>query len=392
MARYWIRVYRRLRNDPAALEEVLRAYPLPSGRRACKGPCGVELFEDADRYLDDLLHLLEPHEAARLRPLKESRSAGDLHALLGLTFEGETPRARYEARRKLCLANLLFTVDHCRSVRDGPRHRQWFESLLEEHLWRDLKVGAETELCCLVRPQEDGRVEFHIGVEPSGEARCFKMLRRQLPALGPHEPIEILSSRVRFKREATARVEGPADDGTVRVVDQALWPQLGRRSGSILSKMIRRGIGDPSRVEDILGALFVVAERHQVYALERRLLDIFGGPMRFRDRVDTLSGGGAAADLNRHSSASYQVLKVMVDVLCEDDPSAAPYLFPVELQIYDLESYLQTLHDAHYASHTSYKRRQFLDELLPALFPAEVFAETGSAPVDSDPGRGVGQD
>lgn len=54
--------------------------------------------------------------------------------------------------------------------------------------------------------------------------------------------------------------------------------------------MIRSGIGDAHAVPDILGARFVVGNRWQAYAPERRLVQALGGPFRWRDRVDTLGG------------------------------------------------------------------------------------------------------
>ena len=45
----------------------------------------------------------------------------------------------------------------------------------------------------------------------------------------------------------------------------------------------------------------------------------------------------------------------------------------MEIQIFPLEAYLETLYDAHFASHAAYKRRQFLHELLPILFPAGIY-------------------
>jgi hypothetical protein len=61
----------------------------------------------------------------------------------------------------------------------------------------------------------------------------------------------------------------------------------------------------------------------------------------------------------------------------EDPSSSSPYLFSVEIQIFPLEAYLRTLYDAHFASHTAYKKRQFLNELLPLLFPPEIFGGDG---------------
>jgi hypothetical protein len=67
------------------------------------------------------------------------------------------------------------------------------------------------------------------------------------------------------------------------------------------------------------------------------------------------------------------VLKEIVDILMDDPSSDVPYLFSVEIQIFPLEAYLSTLYDTHFASHAAYKRRQFLHELLPILFPSSLY-------------------
>jgi hypothetical protein len=89
--------------------------------------------------------------------------------------------------------------------------------------------------------------------------------------------------------------------------------------------------------------------------------------------VDTLAGGRDRAKLDAQSSSGFLVLKSIFDVLMDDPSSDAPYLFSVEIQIFPLEAYLSTLYDAHFASHAAYKRRQFLHELLPILFPASIY-------------------
>lgn len=43
------------------------------------------------------------------------------------------------------------------------------------------------------------------------------------------------------------------------------------------------------------------------------------------------------------------------------------------MQIHPLASYLETLSHAHPSHHVAYKQRQFVGELLPILFPVEVF-------------------
>ena len=55
------------------------------------------------------------------------------------------------------------------------------------------------------------------------------------------------------------------------------------------------------------------------------------------------------------------------------DHDRPPYLFSVEFQLYTLEGFLRTVHSQHIASHDKLKLRQFLEGLLPYLFPASVY-------------------
>jgi len=57
------------------------------------------------------------------------------------------------------------------------------------------------------------------------------------------------------------------------------------------------------------------------------------------------------------------------------DAGRAPYIFNVEFQIYTLEGFLRTVHSLHEASHERLKLRQFLEGLLPYLFPAAIYGE-----------------
>jgi hypothetical protein len=239
-------------------------------------------------------------------------------------------------------------------VRDGPKHRARFESIVKEALLSEVRSDDEVEI-----------------IGPGG--RPFRFRPRTLPGDGNDPEIRIFHYRSRFKREADPETDRKADDGWIRIAEAPRWPGLGKYSGSILSKMIRRAIPDPRMIQDLLGAMFIVGNRAEAYALERRLVSAFGGPLRSRDRVDTLSGSRDRARLDPQSSSGFLVLKEIVDILMDDPSSDVPYLFSVEIQIFPLEAYLSTLYDTHYASHAAYKRRQFLHELLPILFPSSLY-------------------
>ncbi len=375
VAKMWITAYRRIREDRDAAKYLVRAYSLDPGGpdetlRTLESYC-----HDADYYLDDLLRLVPERIAKLLEVTPATRENCDIRKLFVASFEEDDARRRYEAQRKLYLAKLLFDVDHCRSVRDAVRHKEFFEKLLDKVLWADAENGEEVEVCCLMNRDEDGVEHLDVGVPRSEASRCWRYRVRRIPGRDGRPPIRIFHSRTRFKKDATPTPDRETRTGFWRLNESPRWPGIGRRSGSIVSKMIRRGIDDPRMIQDLIGAMFIVGSRDDAYALERRLIHALGGPFRWRDRVDTLSGEHDRARLGSQSSSEFRVLKQIVDILIEDPSNATPYMFSVEIQIYPVDDYLRTLYDSHFASHTSYKRRQFLRELLPLLFPAKVYGE-----------------
>ncbi|MFH1278404.1 MAG: hypothetical protein ABIK65_08500 [Candidatus Eisenbacteria bacterium] len=376
IARLWLSTYRKILKDPGYYAAMLHAYAQPAGRDADSFQALHRCFRDADTYLDDLLRLVPEGLADQMAPQSRTRRTNDTRKLLKLTFEGTDSRSRYEAQRKLYLAKLLFDVDHCKTVQDGPRHKRSFEALLQQHLWRELAGGRSIEVCCRFDdPEGSEESGFVVGVPPEKGAVCWRFQVRKLPAKNGDPEIEIYHYRSRFKREANPAPGEKTENGFLTLREQPRWPGLGRRSGSIVSKMLRRGIGDPRMVQDLLGAMFIVGNRRQAYALERRLIHTLGGPLRWRDRVDTLAGEKERDRLNVRSVSGFRVLKGIVDVLTDDPPNPEPYFFSVEVQIFPLENYIRTLHARHFASHYAYKKRQFLHDLLPMLFPSEIYGK-----------------
>lgn len=373
VARLWIDTYRRLRQDPSAFERIIERYARPFGSAQSPSMPLVSYFHDADAYLDDLLRLVPSSLAQHLAPLPETRGLSAMRDLLATTFEGAHPRVRYEAQRKLGLARLLFDIDHCRSVRDGPRHKAHLEAILDATLWSEAEPGGEVEICAALTEEAGGSQRFEVGIPPHAGSRCYSFQVRRLRPEGGDSGIDVYHFRCRYKRETQLAPATADAEGMLHLAEEPRWPGLGRRSGSILSKMIRRSIQDPRTVQDVLGCMFIVGNRRQAYALERRLIHALGGPLRWRDRVDTLASPRDRAQLDPQSSSGFDVIKAIVDLLMEDPAADAPYLFSVEMQIYPIEAYLRTLYDAHFASHSAYKKRQFLNDLLPTLFPPGIY-------------------
>jgi hypothetical protein len=146
-------------------------------------------------------------------------------------------------------------------------------------------------------------------------------------------------------------------------------------SASILSKMLRKGINNPNRITDMLGAKFIVANERDVSRLAHLLHDLLGGIFVFRNQVDLFRRPSDRGLMNRFSAPDFRAFKEDVDVLYRPSRSerGRPYLFSVELQILTVESFLQSVHSRAYTSHHEYKRRQFLQGVMPLVFPAAIY-------------------
>jgi len=382
--RFWRSLSRRLGREEITEHDLFARLP-SDGRGADREVAAfAACLVDADAYLDDLLEFVPGAAAGELEVRPEVRAMRDARSLLQACFRHGAPRIRFEAQRKLYLARLLFAIDHWPSVRDGQRHKDLIAEHLERNLLGGAEVGGGVDVCCRFVPDRAGAGRLERIHASGADAQCWHFQVRVLPARRGEEPIEIFHHHVRFKRdpmtcaphEMPSRSPGPDTPGrsTAR-----------RRSGSIVSKMLARGLGDPGAVQDVLGALFIVGSHAQAYALERRLVDLCGGPLWIRDRTDTLVGEGDRGLLSGRSARGFEVLKYTADLLVAGVDGSTSYHVAAEFQIYPVESYLATLHDDHGASHRAYKRRQIAGDVLPLLFPVAIYGPeaTVSAPVPS---------
>lgn len=328
---------------------------------------------DVNAYLREILELLPPPVRKPLAMDAEVAVQSDVMGLLDLAFRGDAPRVRFEAQRKLYLAKLFFDIDHDPGVQMGPLHKAYFEDMLIKTFWSRATRVKPVDLFYELAP--DG---VHITTRtrrerPDDEKWCFHLTRVRWSG---RRPIHVYHYACRFKREI-APFQYERGEAEYQVQEKPIWETLHeRRSGSILSKMIRKGEVHPRKIQDILGAMFIVKDLAEVEALQDSLYDIFGGPMRWKDRVNTIRFPEDRARLNAATGAGYEVLKSDVDVLFAPPESGRkPYLFSVEIQIYTIEGFLRTVHSRHYASHQRLKLRQFLEGLLPVLFPVTVYGE-----------------
>jgi hypothetical protein len=347
-------------------------------------PCDDDVFlvseflSEADVYLGSTIDLLPESAVQAVQPLPEISACNDLRELIAIACTGIEQgdrRARFEALRKIHLASLLLSIDHSRHIQDGPLHLTYFQDMLDRALWRyktqayPLNIGFHIDA--------DGEA-IRYTTKPLPEDQVWHFDSAFLERHDPVRPIslDILYHSCRFKRSVD-RVSYEVVDGLHRVIEHVRWQDMKQhRSGSILSKMLRKGINNPDEIGDILGAMFIVHDEDALDDLITMLDRGIGNPFGWRNITDTLGPEPVGAPLNVHSGKGFRVFKGDMDVLVPGRfPGQAPYRFTVEIQIHTLESFLRTVCGAHHANHLAMKLRQFLVGLVPVLFPAGIYGK-----------------
>jgi hypothetical protein len=344
----------------------------------------ASFLEDESTYIRELLGLLPAEYAAGFAPAEEVSACRDLRSLGELVFlrdPADRPRerrVRFEAQRKLYLTKLLLQIEHTRMIQDGPRHRDYLIELMERELFSHV-VDVRNEVASYA-PDPDVDLVGGAG-GPAEETWGFRVHRVRRGGSGSTNEIEIWHFDTRFKRESAGFEYAPGHS-EYRVSERVRYGEMQRgHSASILSKMLRKGINNPNRISDMLGAKFIVASERDVQRLAHLLHDLLGGIFVFRNQVDLFRRPSDHGLMNEFSAPDFRAFKEDVDVLYRPDwrERARPYLFSVELQILTVESFLQSVHSRAYTSHREYKRRQFLQGVMPLVFPSRIYAPESSS-------------
>jgi hypothetical protein len=360
--------YERIRRDDEAYRRAVAAQIHPPGAPsdwASDSRRLTEVLQEADAYVREIVNLLPSAAEAHARPADCVTACDDLRDLLTLVVTHPDRRVRFEARRKLYLMRLFLQIDQSRHIQDGPRHKVFFEELLQQGLWRHARQVHEVEIGYNIDATGQA-IEYSVRPSEGQQTWTFHSIFLERDGI----PIDILYHACRFKRTVDP-VSYEIVDGRRRVLERKRWGEMRRQSsGSIVSKMIRKGINNPDEITDLIGAMFIVHDDDALDDLLRLLDGVLGTTITWRNVVDTLGGAVDNARLNIHSGRGYRVFKGDVDILY---PDPVPYRFPVEIQIYTLEGFLRTVCGAHDANHLALKLRQFLYGLVPRLFPRAIY-------------------
>jgi hypothetical protein len=333
----------------------------------------AEFLGEADVYLQSTIDLLPESARVALAPLEAVGETNDLRELMGLALGTADTRLRFEVLRKIHLANLLLDIDHSRHVQDGPLHLTYFQELLDRDLWSHKTQQYPVQIGFHI--DEDGEtIRYTNRPRPGDQIWHFDSAFLEVRRPGQTLALDVLYHSCRFKRSVD-RFSYEVVRGQHRVVEKVRWQGMKQhRSGSILSKMLRKGINNPDEIGDILGAMFIVPNEDALDDLLSLLDACVGNPFGWRNVTDALGHAPLGSRLNPHSGRGFRVFKGDVDVLFPGRyPGQSPYRFTVEIQIHTLESFLRTVCGAHHANHLALKLRQFLVGLVPVLFPAPVY-------------------
>ncbi len=342
-----------------------------------------EYLREADIYLDATIDSLPEIGRNHVKPLEEVVACSDVRDLLRISFDAADLRRAFEARRKLFLSQTLLHIDQSRLIQDGPRHRSHFEEILNRGLWQyttqihDLTVGY--------RLGADGHTIEYSSRPMKDDTRWdFRSTFLEKKHDGRTIGLDVFYYNCRFKM-AVAPLGFEIVDGSHRVAEKTRYDGMRQQSaGSVLSKMIRKGINNPDEIGDLIGAMFIVNDNEALNELLILLDSCLGNTFGWRNVTDTLADTWKGSPLNTFSSKGFKVFKGDVDILFEEYGGSQPYRFPVEIQIFTLESYLRTVCCDHEASHLALKKRQFLHGVVPRIFPAEIYGD-GWLPVSSEP-------
>ncbi len=383
VARYFARIFREYTRNDWQYSRLLNRLLRPVGEEQ---PAEVNervlasYLADATTYVRELLALLPPASQQDFATDPLVDECNDLMRLAKMIFkpgQGDAQsrrRRQFEAQRKLYLAKLLIHIENTRMVQDGPRHRHYLQELLDKELWSFVRdrwawTGwfdqAAPERGVVNVPGPRGKLE--------GWEFDVRKVVRDMP--GGAYDVDVYHFDTRFKKE-TAGYEYQPGQSTYEVTERTRYGDMKRnRSASILSKMLRKGINDPTAITDMLGAKFIVSGDHAVHQLADLLHQVLGGPFLFRNQVDLFRRPQDHHRLNPQSSRRFCAFKEDVDILFPSHASKRdrPYFFAVELQILTVDGFLRTVHSQDYASHGEYKRRQFLEGVVPYVFPEELY-------------------
>ncbi len=319
----------------------------------------------------------------------EVRRCTDIHDLIVLYKNDDSRRTRFEILRKIGLIVLISRINKRFMICDLNRIMDAVTHLLH----RGLCLSERQTIQYYYWLDDNDKVAYHTD-EQTARARFKAATRRRTAKILPVFPLNFF----------VASAKHCIFDCTVLHID--IRNKLGNSHRlsytSYIEKMIRKNFEFPNQVLDVIGVKMVVKNEAEVLELIKAFETFLGGSSIRKHEKNALHKFGRKK-LSKYSSDEYFVWKAIYDLTLPhpflphisgliEKAGQHPHLqqllkqqaahwidkpldVVVEIQIQDINSYLQSIAPGSSSQHAALKMNQIRANSFCKFFPEEIYAD-----------------
>jgi hypothetical protein len=349
-----------------------------------------EYSKAVSSILDDILNLAAfPDEIiAVLKERTEVRECYDFYEMVALYKNNEDHQIRFEIMRKLGLILLIARINRSMFVKELDKRMKgvWFALYnrlrsknikpkffyfwLNEHNKVIYTSGDDKKIMLNYRESMEERRRLALKTYPIQKIRCKSFLT--------HKDNEIIFMTIRNKLKKAGNISYT----------------------SIVEKIVRKNIEFPALIHDIIGLKIIVNNERGIEHVIDELEIILGGSSTRKKEKNSYHKFGRH-ELSRYSSKDYFVWKAIYNItlpnlvieeikkmikLAKDNAEvnrffrkrldyylSNPQDSPIEVQLQDINSYLQSITKGSSTEHALLKKKQVRSNSFYKLFPKEIY-------------------
>gem|GEM_PF-1923699 len=317
------------------------------------------------------------------------RRCEDIHDLIELYQSDDSRRVRFEILRKIGLIVLISRIDKRFMISDLDRILDAVKRLLH----RGLCLSDRKTIRFYYWLDDNDKVDYHTD-EQTARARFEAATRRRASKILPvfHLNCFVADAKHCIFDCTVLHIEIRNKLGNSRQLSYT----------SYIEKMIRKNFEFPNQVLDVIGVKMVVKNEAEVLELIKALETFLGGSSIRKHEKNALHKFGRKK-LSKYSSNEYFVWKAIYDLTLPHpfSPHLADLIekagqYPhlqkmltqqaahwidkpldvvVEIQIQDIDSYLQSIAPGSSSQHAALKMNQIRANSFCKFFPEEIYAD-----------------
>lgn len=341
------------------------------------------------RVINDVLHRSGiPTAMIGILEEKESvRECHDIIELLNLYKKNKKLRVKFEILRKIGLNVLLARINKSFLISDVDRNLNEVLRLLHN----GLHLEASNEKLFYFWVDENGKVIFRTDKDEAKKLYANTFEKRQKLIL-PIYPLETFSAIPKYSIFDSAIYHIELRN-KLRDNDQLSYT-------SFIEKMIRKNYEFPNQIRDVIGLKVVVDNEGQIFNLIEGFETFLGGSSTRKQEKNSLHKFGKKK-LSKYSSDEYFVWKAVYDLTLphpflqsldkmmalsrtnlslQEELTQKKHFFMerpqdvvVEIQVQDINSFLQSIAVGSSSHHSVLKMNQIRSNSFYKLFPKEIY-------------------